>query len=280
VVRSNRLLLAAAAATMVSTTSLPAMAGSISNLVTAPRLTTEHVDIGIGYSAAGGWDLHIHDDDNQVEYEPDEALLYVGPAALFARPAASTFNFVGVGAGQNIYRLPTSQNVALLYLGIGGDEIEPGSFDFINPAVASKGRVSGSQRFVRLELVSVTGYQGGAAPGTFSVWQNDVGGPIVFMSSFNDGVANPDGAGLDTTDGITPDDSLWVIEGSHLHFDYGFSAEGIYEVTFRASGFQGGNLVSSDLATYTFGVNAIPEPGVATAGVTLLGGLLGRRRRR
>ena len=44
-------------------------------------LTHQHADIGLAFEA-DAWDLHVHDESNNAEYAPDEALLYVGPQAL------------------------------------------------------------------------------------------------------------------------------------------------------------------------------------------------------
>lgn len=232
-------------------------------------LTAEHVDLDIGYTggAAGTWSLGAFDDDNAVAYTADEALLYVGTPALTARPAASAFDFVGVGGGAQFYQLPQSQDPEVLYLGVEAD-VTPSDFDRYNPSAESKGRVSGQGRWVKATLVDVDHFNpdGTAGGGVFSAWQDDAGGPVAFMSSFNDGVANPNGAGLDATDGISPDDALWVVAGGHNHYNYGFTQPGRYEVTFRLSGFQDdgnttalGNPIQSGNLTVFFSVNSVGQ---------------------
>jgi surface-anchored protein len=234
-------------------------------------LTNEHADIGIGY-AGGVWNLHVHDEDNDLEFDPADVLLFVAPEARTSRPAGSAFDFIGVGAGENYWRLPQTQNPSLLFLGVSAGEVAPGTFGSYNPFDESGGRVSGSGPWLRLDLLGISG------PGHFSVWQSTDTGPLVFMSSFQNGV---DGS-----------DSLWIPDGSHAHFNYGFTGAGLYDITFKASGLIGGQRVESGPVTYRFGVETqggepgavIPEPGsIALMAAALplgMAALLRPRRRR
>jgi len=173
-------------------------------------------------------ELHLH----STEVEPEEfaasdALLPVKAAAKGIRPVGSQFDFIGVAAGQPFWRLPKSQNPALLFLSIGTEELAPVDF--------------GST--ITWSLISVTGSGGGPAPGVFSMWDvDDFGGVVPLMSS------SP-GAG-------TPN-SLVVSAGGHYHYNYGFTAPGLYNVAFAAtatlSEALGGGPVSGT-AVYSFGV--------------------------
>lgn len=216
-------------------------------------LTVEHVDLNAGFSG-GNWSLSPRDADNEVSHAPDDALLYVGAPALTTRTASTAFDFIGVGAGEEYYRLPQSQNPNLLYLGFAGYGVASGSLDRYNPSAESKGRVSGLGRWLKVGLVDVKHFAPDGTPGAgkFSVWQSEDTGPKVFMSNANDGIANPGPGGLDATDGIGPDDALWVIAGGHIHYNWGFTEKGRYEVTFKLSGYQDdGNTTS--LGAYTEG---------------------------
>ena len=90
-----------------------------------PTIWDHHVDIGINYTALGGWDLHIHDETDLTEYAPDEAFLGVGWQAQQARPAGVQFDFIGVGAGDPVWILPQVQDPSLLFLGLGAEELDP-----------------------------------------------------------------------------------------------------------------------------------------------------------
>jgi surface-anchored protein len=72
-------------------------------------ITEGEVDVGVNY-ADGAWDLHIHDEENEIEYEPGEAQ-FVGRF-----PSAGPFIF------------PAVENPALPFTGIGAEELAPGTF--------------------------------------------------------------------------------------------------------------------------------------------------------
>jgi hypothetical protein len=208
-------------------------------------LTTEHVDIGVGYEG-GDWDLHLHDEDNQVELEADDTLVYVGSEAKTTQPGSSTWSFLGAGAGNDVWILPQTQNNNLVFLGVAGEEIEAGVFD---------GNV------VNLFLSAV---RPGSGTGHFSIYSVDsFGAPTVRMAS---------------SDGITSADVLPVPVGGHAHYNFAFTGTGIWEVDLFAQGSIGGNLVTSDVQTYYFGVEAVPEP--ATMSVLAVAGLAAMLKRR
>lgn len=214
-------------------------------------LTVEHTDIDLLFEN-GAWELGVHNEDADEEYEADAVLLGVTADALTTRSgalAASQFDFLGVGAGQSFYMLTQAQNPQLLFLGIGAEEVAAGTFQ-------------GGQ--FELRLLAVNG------PGHFSAWLNTAGGPDVRFA---------------TSDGVTAADSTVVIEGAHQDYNFGFSAAGRYEVTFQASGtLADGTPTTSDPVTYYFSVDNLgqvqfssatysaTEGGTATVTVTRTGG--------
>lgn len=204
-----------------------AVPASLSNF-----LTDQHTDFNIGYTAGSNtWSLQPRDNDTQTVFQPDDALLYVGADAQAARPAGADFDFVGVPAGGTFYKLPQSQNPDLLFLGLAGYGAAAADFDKFNPAADSKSRVTGTGRWIRLSLVDVQG------PGAVSVWQSGETSPVVLMASHNDNVSNPNGAGLDATDGVSADDSAWIVAGGHIDYNWGFTQPGRYEVTLKVAGY-------------------------------------------
>ena len=193
----------------------------------ASGLATGHTDIGIAFEN-GMFDLHIHDEERDVEFGPGGAVLHVGTAAEQAIPDALALSFLG-RPGYSTWILPAVENANLIFLGFGAEEIEPGVF-------------VGNQ--VRLELVSVDG------AGDFAVYTVDTfGQPLVRLNS---------------ADGITSEDFIVLGAGSHQHVNWAFSAPGTYRIGLRARGTlaAGNTEVTSAVAYYTFTVPgaSLPQP--------------------
>lgn len=211
------------------------------------QLPADHVDLGIGY-AAGALELHWHHEASATEYAPHEAYAFIPLASVISRPAGAQWDFTGAAATDPVYLAPAiDETPAVLFLGLGSEEIIDGTFQL---------------NTVTFSLQSASG------PGVFSLWQNDFfGAPVVALSSLSGGASAFD-----------------VTTGGHAHYNWGFSAPGIYELTFHVSGVLAGEtLPITDTATYTFAVGApIPEPSTAAAlaGAALLGFATCTRRRR
>jgi surface-anchored protein len=205
----------------------------------ATTLTSGHADIGIGYD--GAFDLHVHDDETDTEYAPDEVILGVGSAALQFSPGGA-FSFLGP-AGTPVWVLPKEQNPELLFLGLGTEELDPADW-------------TGN---IGLTLTAVSG------PGTFYLWDvNSFGVPTVSMNS---------------GDGITAGDTVSLVPGSHAHYNLGFSAPGTYSVSFEATGLHVvDGFQNSGPAAYTFQV--VPEPGSVVLAIVGAGAVLWYSRRR
>jgi surface-anchored protein len=196
-----------------------------------------HADIGVALGAhedEGGdgdgghedpeWDLHVHDGENDIEYRPGDALLYIGMDAITARPADAAYNFTGVAAGESLFVLPPVNTPTLLFLGFGTEEIADGT-------------LQGGSLTLRLKSAS--------GPGHFSIWSSTVGGPNVAMATF---------------DGITEADLLTLLENGHAHFNLGFTEMGMYQITFQAIGtLADGDVIVSEDVTYYFKVGNTAE---------------------
>lgn len=216
--------------------SLPATAQTI--------LSTEHVDIGVNHED-GAWDLHLHDETNDIEYEPGDAILQVNGAAQSTVSSNPLFSFLGA-PGSDLWLLPNTQTPGLLFLGFGAEELQSGVF--VNDSFS-------------LRLTDVSG------PGQFAVFDfNPLGEPQVLMNS---------------ADGFSASDVFNGVPGSHSDVNWAFSAPGVYSVSFEASGTlaDGNVFTSSGPVTYTFQV--VPEPGTwALMGIGLAGLIEVERRRR
>jgi surface-anchored protein len=208
----------------------------------------EHVDVGAAYDeTANEWELHVHDEDNDVEYFPaTDARLFIGYGANTTMPAGSQWSFIG-SAGSETWILPGTPTPGLMLLGFGAEEIDLGIFVDDQFNMALKG-VSG--------------------PGTFAVFDLDAfNNPLVLMNS---------------GDGINGADAHILPAGAHQDLNWAFSAPGDYTITFVASGVSRLNgATSSGDVNYLFHVQPVPEPGVMTlAGVGALAVLLVRKMRR
>jgi surface-anchored protein len=256
-----------------------------------------HVDLNIQYFAASNtWGMQTIDQDVGQTFGPSGAILLVKENARVVRPADPAYSFVGVGPGESFYLLPQSQEIGKLYLGFAAYGVASSDIDRYNAGAESNNRVSSSPgNWTRLQLVSVTGANGTAAPGSFSVWQDRLGGGITpFMSSYDDNLMNQVGGfNFDTTDGITLNDQIWLTAGSHLHYNFGFTAPGVYEVTLRPAARRnngdpqtaGEEIASANPFTFIFNVQgggsfAVPEPtSGALPGILLAGTMITRRYR-
>ncbi|QDS91740.1 Calx-beta domain protein [Roseimaritima multifibrata] len=265
-------------------------------------VTTEHVDLNIQRSGSE-WSLGAKnsDGDPPVQYDNNQAVLYAGEKSVFPRPASSEYDFIGVDPGQDFYLMPQSQNPESLYLGFASYGVE-GSVDRYSPTTESKGRVSGSGRYVKATLSEVrhTNPDGTDGDGHFSMWQSgSFGGAVVAMSSYDDGVVNPDANGLDVTDGISTDDAMWILNGGHSHFSFGFTDPGRYEVDVKLSAYFGDDSLAetpnedgfsqSDNITLYFSISSVgqlqfdassysvsEDAGTASIDVVRIGGSDGR----
>lgn len=211
-------------------------------------LSEDHADVGVAYED-DAWELHIGIEDEinggHIELEPEEALFYGDDSIRLLAPGSGAYAFLGA-ANDPVWIFPQVEQTGALFLGIGAEELN--GADFV-------GNVS-------LSLVNVIG------PGGFILYQNDAfGNPTVLMDS-RDGFAS---------------DTVSLSAGSHAHFNWAFTAEGLYEVVFQASGVLNdgqSTFSASDPTTYNFGINQVPEPGhyALMAGLALTGLMAWRRR--
>ncbi len=197
--------------------------------------TGGHADIGVAYEG-GELHLHFHAEGAEIggvggvdgEFEPGEIIIVAPGCARRARPAGAMWDFLGVG--ESIWVLSEhaehgddhGHEHEAPFLGMGAEELAAGIF--VNDQV-------------RLSLAGVVG------PGDFSVWQiGPLGEPVVFMASADMG-------------GTVP---LMLTAGTHGHFNWGFTAPGLYEVTLLVEGYLLDGTLLAESGVFAFQV--VPEP--------------------
>ena len=211
----------------------------------AATLTSGHVDfIGIGY-VGGELEPHSHVEGGVVdgieeldaEYAPGELIVQVSTTTI--RPAGAAFGPIGVASGESYFLAPQSEIAGQPYVGIGLEELDP--LEWSGP--------------ITVTLTGATLPVGAV----FSLWQD--GGPTFFMS---------------TLGGISASDAVSITAGDHVHYNWGFTEQGQYDLTFEIAGTHVGDGAKTATATYSFSV--IPEPSSALLGAFGALALLRRRR--
>lgn len=193
-----------------------------------------HGDIGLAYEG-GALELHYHLHagakfegqsalTGDAEYGPSEMYVRVRDPAV-AKPGGPQWDFLGPGS--SLWFLPHSSDATKPFVGIASEELDPSDW-------------LGS---ITWALTSFSGPAGG----NFSLWQTDLfGNPDLKWSTW-DSIADVFTAGV----------------GGHDHYNWGFTAPGVYTLGITASGTHESDGFKSDFANFTFLVGnqtAVPEP--------------------
>ncbi len=200
-----------------------------------------HSHIEVNY-ANGAWTMDVLDETDNVVYAPSDVLLYVNASARQTQPAG--WNFIGAGDGNLDWQLPEEEDPTLLTVALSTEDTAPGTFNIYRP---NDPRITRAGEWMKFTLRDLQG------PGDISAWQDDQGPPSSWWISSYDG-------------GRTLDPVVYIEPGGHMHLNWGFTAAGIYQATFEASGFLNGHGLPSrsDDVTFTFGVEdtgTTPPPG-------------------
>jgi surface-anchored protein len=222
---------------------------------TLPIYLKGHADVGLVYEGGLVLHYHIHNGGEdelgrplEGEFQPNELYTRVPDAAKLVRPAASTWDFLGVPSGSPVWVLPQNDAEVMPFLGFGSEDLVKSDW------------IGG----VSYKLVGVQG------PGQVALWTTSWSGSPT--------------AAWQSSDGLNATDSYSMSIPSHGHANWGFTAEGVYQLTIEASGthLQDGHVSDTETFTFLVGNSAqVPEPGtialLTSGGVALLVGL--RRRR-
>lgn len=222
--------------------------------------------------------------DIEIEFENDALGLVVGvDDPLPGEPEL-------YDSTDTIYQLQSSADA-----GINDEFPRPANFDFFGPGVATGAPIwltaAGSNDQGIAPLVGIAAED--VVPGTFvnnQLTLRLVGfsgpGQIAGFIPVVNGTPTP---AFRTDNGLNASDVATVIAGAgHQDYVFAFSAPGLYNLTFEATGELVGGGTRTGTGTYNFGVNfanvpvVIPEAGTISlmlgAGCSVLGGWMIRRR--
>lgn len=211
---------ALAAALLLTAPAAPAAAQAAEDRTV---LSVGHTDAMYTVLEGGELALQVKDDtgDDPVFRHPGDVLFQVLPGAEAAMPANGAMDFLGE-PGDPVWLLPLTQDHSLLWPGWSTDSLKSGQFQ--------------NDR-VQLTLVGVDG------PGDVALWNwGNLGGTTVFFNSRDGGP-----------------DSINVNINSHVHSNWGFTAEGEYTLTWKVSGtLADGTPVASQEYDYQWVVGELP----------------------
>lgn len=186
---------------------------------------TGHLDIRVDYQVerTNQLALLVADEDGHRELPAEQAILVASEASRLTLSA----DVPPFGdEGESLWLLPQTQAAGVLFPGFSAEH---------NPDNVFTGPLN-------VQLLAAEG------PGQFFLWQANVGELEIV---------------LNTRDGVGAEDHFAQLIGGHSHFNWGFTSNGIYRLTFQASGRRLGettNLVSLP-TVLTFHVLPLPpEP--------------------
>lgn len=199
------------------------------HLSAVTTLSSGHVDIfEVHYDSAVDppeFSLHVHDHDTGGHFEPADVILRVNENTLFASPAGLT-SILGASA----YILPSTQESDMLYGGVSAD----------GPAGIFK-----NNRF-SVRMISA----GPGNPGNFVMYRFSGGGTLQ--------------VGLQAIGSILSVSEFTIPIGGHEHWNWGFSAPGVYTYEFQGLGVKNADLSVLETPVELFTFQVIPEPSTGT----------------
>lgn len=179
-----------------------------------------HTDIEIPLRFGTGWDIHINTDIPvaNTRIETEDALFPLGTGHRYSFPGSvpHTFEFIGAGTGETFWYYNQSE---VPTAGVDSQDIttyENNELCLWDPN-DSDHNATGLQKWLQVNLVEVRSPEGGQV----SMWQESGTDPIVFFSTYEDG--------------ITKDDVYYIKANMHAHNSWAFTKPGLYEVDIRVS---------------------------------------------
>lgn len=180
------------------------------------RLDARHGDLSAYYCGGAGqlrWDMDAPPEAALYAMHEAHAYANSGTRETMTASLLPTYAFIGATNGQTFWNLNQNQMPGELYLGFNGygdgTPLTPW-----NPNDPDRGAVT-TARYIRIDLVAVRGPAGGHV----SVFQFGAPNPLVYLSSFDNGIG--------------PEDRMYTTVGAHDHYNFAFTQPGLYEVDLR-----------------------------------------------
>lgn len=197
-------------------------------------ITVGHYDMAVTYEPDSGWRPYIRDYNESAELSTTSVVWKVGVSALNQVPHDPAYSLLG-NPGDPVWLLPEIYDADVVYLGMGAPLLGRNIFA---GGLSNRGQIT-------MRLLSVEG-SGPENGGTVSMWQSGFPPRFYFSSA----------------DGIDSNDALDAITANfHAHYNWGFTAPGIYRMTFEYEGellsALGGEVTSTQVV-YTFDVGELP----------------------
>ncbi len=177
-----------------------------------------HVHFEIGYSA-GAWNLQLTDVENDIRYQPDEAMPYLWSIHHDTQQPGQ--EFIGAGQGNQYWRTPQPSTPGVTTLALSAADIPAGTFYTYQPRDP---RVTRAGEWIRFALRDVIFF--GQGPAYVSAWRDQQPLGQFWVSSYDGG--------------RTLDPNFYIEPGDHIHYNFGFTTPGYYAIAFEASAFVGG----------------------------------------
>ncbi len=177
-----------------------------------------HIDFNAVYQAGGTFEPVFEPIGGLPAGSPDLNSLVVNANTRIDVPTGgfgSSFDFIGATPGEAIWLLPQASPSPFdrLWLGLGNDEVSPAAEQELVDWNPNDPRVTSTLLpWMEFRLRDV---RAPSADGDFSAYQAAGGSITPWMT---------------TSNGIGPDDVVWVPEGGHSHFNFAFTEQGVWEV--------------------------------------------------
>jgi surface-anchored protein len=213
--------------------------------------TTTHLDLSTSYFNSV-WTTNFIDQTSttllgQSSSALTDSAVYVPASKFVTTPSGTSFSFIGATSA---YILNNPVSSTTRYLDVSATA---NSFPSYRP---TDSRVSSSQPWVRFDLQAARG------PGKVSVYTTSTSGvPTNWIA---------------TNDGVSAKDVLYVAAGADNSYNWAFTAPGVYELDFTATGYLATNKTNpttSETFTVYFSVDPpAPKNTVPVAGANSTGG--------